>query len=172
MSATRFLSLAIVALALAISVPAFAQTTGRLRGTVVDLDELFVPGVTVTITSELLMGGSRTAVTGGTGAYRFTALPPGIYKATAELDGFAISEVDGVKVAINATADVHFALQPAKKDVITVTGEAPLVDVASSSLGTNFTSKFLQDLPTNRNVTDMMAVSPGATFGMEDNPFH
>jgi len=168
MKRTVLILLSIAAVGLTTGMPAHAQTTGRLRGTVVDLDELSVPGVTVTITSEVLMGGSRTAVTGETGACRFTALPPGIYNATAELDGFAISGVDGVKVAINATADVSFVLKPAAKERITVIGEVPLVDVASSSLGTNFTSRFLQDLPTNRNVTDMMAVSPGIAFGMED----
>jgi len=126
---------AIAVLTVVTALPAQGQTTGRLRGTVVDPDGLSVPGVTVTITSGVLMGGSRAAVTGETGAYRFTALPPGIYKATAELDGFAISEVDGVKVAINATTDVHFELQPAEiEDVITVTGEAPLIDVASSPM--------------------------------------
>jgi len=151
--------------------PAHAQTTGRLRGTVVDLNALSVPNVKVTITSEVLLGGLRMAVTGTSGAYRFAALPPGIYTATAELEGFEISSFEGVKVTINATADVHFVLFEIDEE-ITVTGEAPLVDVASSALATHFTSRFLENLPTNRNHTDMMAVSPAVSFGMEDNPWH
>jgi len=173
MKGTALILVAIMGLALTMGAPAQGQTTGRLRGTAIDPNGLAVPGVAVTISSEVLMGGSRIAVTGGTGAYRFAALPPGIYSATADLDGFKTSSFGGVKVSINATADVHFVLQPAEiVEVITVTGEAPLVDVASSSLGTTFTSKFLQDLPTNHNYTDMMAVSPGTTIGIEGNPWH
>ena len=93
MKRTTLILVAVAGLALTMGLPAYGQTTGRLRGTVVGLDGLAMPGVTVTIRSEVLMGGSRTAVTGGTGAYSFTALPPGIYSAEAELEGFEPSSL-------------------------------------------------------------------------------
>jgi hypothetical protein len=165
MSNPRSFFLAIVALSLAISVPAQGQTTGRLRGTVVDPQGLALPGVTVTIRSEALMGGERKAVTGVTGAYSFTGLPPGIYSAASELEGFESANQENVKVAINTTSTVHFVLYPAEfTEELTVTGQAPLVDVASSGLTTDFTSKFLQDLPTNRRYFALMSVSPGVSL--------
>jgi len=173
MKRTTLILVAVAGLALTMGLPAYGQTTGRLRGTVVGLDGLAMPGVTVTIRSEVLMGGSRTAVTGGTGAYSFTALPPGIYSAEAELEGFEPSSHEGRRVAINATATVSFVLQPAEfSEEMTVTGEAPLVDVSSSSVTTNLNSKFLQDLPTTRTMADTMVMTPGVVFFAENNPFH
>ena len=133
-----------------------------------------MPGVTVTVSSEVLMGGSRMAVTGSTGAYSFAALPPGIYMASAELQGFEPASHADVKVSINATSTVDFALEPAEfVEEMTVTGEAPLVDVASSGLATNQSAKFLQDLPTNRYFTDTLALTPGVVIGDEfNNPYH
>jgi len=151
------------------SLPAHGETTGRLRGTAFDPDGLPLPGVTVTIRSEVLMGGSRMAVTGSTGAYRFTALPPGTYNAEAQLDGFKLATRRRVKVAINATGDVRFVLYPGEfAEEMTVTGEAPLVDVSSSSKAASFSAQFLEDLPTNRNFYDVMHVSPGVSQGAAD----
>ena len=159
----------VVGLVLVTSVPALAQVTGRLRGTVVDADSLPIPGVTVTISSETLMGGSRTAVTGQTGAYRFTALPPGSYNAVAELDGFRTESLEAIRVRVNAAATASFVMYPEDfTEAITVSSEAPLVDVTSSSKGTSFSSEDIQDLPTARNFFDLMTVSPGISLGTED----
>lgn len=60
-------------------------TTGTLSGTVTSQGNA-VAGVTVTVSSPDLQG-TRTAVTGEAGGYRFPALPPGNYTATFELEG-------------------------------------------------------------------------------------
>jgi hypothetical protein len=173
MKRTVLILIATTGIALTLALPVQGQTTGRLRGTVVDLDGLAMPAVTVTVKSSVLMGGSRIAVTGDTGAYRFTALPPGIYSATADLEGFQSSSHEGVTVGINTTADVDFVLYPAEfSEEMTVTGEAPLVDVTGSSVSTNFTSKFIQDLPTNRAYYSLMAVAPGVAIGFDDAAGH
>ena len=103
-------TLAVIAgVAMTLGQPAHGQTTGRLRGAVVDQQGLAMPGVTVTIRSEVLMGGSRTAVTGETGAYSFTGLPlasfPWMNKLHKDLQaqGFEI-------IAVNVDAD-HAAAQ-------------------------------------------------------------
>ena len=73
------------------SFPASAQTrTGRILGQVVGADGVPLSGVTVTASSDVVMGGSRTAVSGDTGAYRFAALPPGVYSVTASFEGHFI----------------------------------------------------------------------------------
>src|SRR5262245_29872912 len=72
------------------AVPAAAQIgqTASLTGTVTDTSGAVLPGVTVTVASEAVIGGSRTAVTDETGTYRFPALPPGTYSVKVELNGF------------------------------------------------------------------------------------
>src|SRR5690349_18216103 len=57
---------------------AFAQTTGRLVGSIVDAQGAVLPGVTVTVTSPQLQG-ANTQITDASGQFRFPSLPPGTY---------------------------------------------------------------------------------------------
>src|SRR6185436_10931910 len=50
-----------------------AQQTGTLSGTVHDTQGGVLPGVSVTVASPSLIGGTRTAITGTTGTYQFTS---------------------------------------------------------------------------------------------------
>src|SRR5947209_6988090 len=82
-----FVMMLLVALAMA---PALiAQTTGNIEGTVTDQSGASLPGVTVEATSPNLQG-TRTAITGSDGRYRFASLPPGPYKVTGNLSGFGV----------------------------------------------------------------------------------
>ena len=61
--------------------PALAQrTTGTLVGTVKDETGAVLPGVTVTLKGDAIVG-TQTTVTNEKGFYRFAALPPGTYDA-------------------------------------------------------------------------------------------
>jgi Carboxypeptidase regulatory-like domain/TonB-dependent Receptor Plug Domain len=158
------------ALLLFATLPAVAQTTtGRILGTVTDEQGAPLPGVTVTVSSDALLGGTRTAETGDTGAYRFAALPPGVYSVAAELDSFQPQTKEGLQVTLSGTATADFVLYPTFAERVTVSGDAPLVDVTSSSAGTTFTADFIKDLPTTRNFYDMMTVAPGVSLGAEDS---
>src|SRR5213595_729478 len=64
---------------------AFAQTTATLNGSVTSEGKP-LPGVTVTAASPNLQG-TRTTVSGETGAYVFSGLPPGDYTVSFELEG-------------------------------------------------------------------------------------
>jgi len=159
----------IVGVLLLFSLSASAQTrTGRILGQVTSSVGTPLSGVTVTASSEAVMGGSRTAVTGDTGAYRFAALPPGVYSVTVTMEGHASQTMEGVKVGIGTTATSDFMLMAEFSDEMVVTGESPLVDTTSSSLTANYSADFIKDLPTTRNFYDIMAVSPDVTLAAED----
>ena len=64
-----------------------AATTSRLSGTVVDDQGSPLPGVTVQLSSEALIGGPQTAISDGNGAFVFHLLPVGIYSVEATLAG-------------------------------------------------------------------------------------
>lgn len=53
-----------------------SSTTGAIDGRVTDASNAVLPGVTVTLTSEALMG-SRVTVTSETGTFRFISITPG-----------------------------------------------------------------------------------------------
>ncbi len=172
MSHKRLLAFALTGLLAAVS-PAAAQTTGAIRGTVTDPDRAPVAGATITVSSDALLGGSRTTTTGANGAYAVLRLPVGDYLVRVEKEGFQAHEVAGVRVSINSTATQDVALTIAEvTEELTVTGEAAIVDVTESSVGSNYDWEFIEDLPTQRNFYDMISVSPGITKISEGSDRH
>src|SRR6185295_12136124 len=86
---------------IALASPVFAQTSGRIVGTIEDAQGAVLPGVTVTVTSPQLQGASATT-TDTNGQFRFPSLPPGAYHVKAELGGFKAVDND-VRVTIDQT---------------------------------------------------------------------
>ena len=95
----------------ALASPLFAQTSGRIVGTIEDAQGAVLPGVTVTVTSPQLQGAS-TAVTDANGQFRFPTLPPGAYHVKAELAGFKSVDND---VRVGDRSDGHAADQDADR---------------------------------------------------------
>ncbi len=155
----------ILILLLLVPVAAVAQTTGTVDGTVTDQSNAPLPGVTVELTSPNLQG-VRTAVTSADGRYRFPSVPPGSYTVTAELSGFGKVQKRAT-VNLDATASVNLSLALSTTAEVTVTGEAPLVDVASTTQGSNYSAKVIDTLPVGRNYADIVFTQPGvqADFG-------
>src|SRR5262245_23772379 len=104
-SMRRRTPLAVVCLLSVFAVPAFAQrTTATLVGTVKDDTGAVLPGVTVTLTGEKVVG-AQTATTNEQGFYRFVALPPGSYDVSFSLGGFSTLRRQEVKLALGATEE-------------------------------------------------------------------
>ena len=62
---------------------------------------------------------------------------------------------------------MNLSLQLSTTAEITVTGEAPMVDVASTTQGSNYSAKVIEKLPVGRNYADVVFTQPGvqADFG-------
>jgi outer membrane receptor protein involved in Fe transport len=136
-----------------------AQTTGTIEGTITDQSGGALPGVTVEITSPNLQG-TRVATTGNDGRYRFVSVPPGAYKVTASLSGMGTSAKTG-NVTLDSTLTVNMQMTVSAKEAITVTGEAPLVDTAATTTGTNYQAKVIDKLPVQRNYASIALSQPG-----------
>ena len=134
---------------------------GRINGTVTDNTGAVLPGVTVTVASPALIQ-PQVQVSGAEGEYRFLALPPGVYDLTFELSGFQSVKRDGIRVVINQTLTVDQQLQVATlQETVTVTGQSPIVDTSTTTMGTNFTKELLTDIPNARDIWAAMAQAPG-----------
>ena len=71
------------------STAVYAQVqTGSIAGVVTDTSNAVMPGVTVSVSGDKLIGGVQTQTTDTSGAYRFDRLPPGSYNVKFELQGF------------------------------------------------------------------------------------
>jgi outer membrane receptor protein involved in Fe transport len=143
--------------------PAFAQNA-QVAGTVKDSSGGVMPGVTLTAKNNA-MGVTRTEVTDVKGGYRLVALLPGSYTVTAQISGFEAQSRTNVSLEIDQTATLDFTLKPATlSETVTVTGEAPLVDVTRSDVGTAMTTQQIQDLPVAaRRWIDMAMLTPGSS---------
>ena len=80
-----------------------AQDAG-IAGVVKDATGAVLPGVTVTITSPVLIEQQRTAVTDGEGRYVVTQLRPGVYRVTFTLQGFSTVVREGINLSSGFTA--------------------------------------------------------------------
>src|SRR5688500_12115458 len=75
-----------VAILLSIANISHAQRiTGAIKGDVSDEEGGPLPGVSVTLSGQALIGGPQVTTTNETGGYRFPALPPGSYTITFEM---------------------------------------------------------------------------------------
>ena len=155
-----------VAAILALPVVAQAQEA-TLSGTVSDTTGGALPGVTVRAVHEA-SGNSFEAVTDERGAYRLP-VRVGAYQVTAALAGFApISRTVTLLAGQQGVLALEMAVSGVQESV-TVTGEAPLLDVTQSSLGGNIDPRQQQDLPVlGRNWVDLIALAPGAKVNAVD----
>ncbi|MCX7975036.1 MAG: carboxypeptidase regulatory-like domain-containing protein [Candidatus Aminicenantes bacterium] len=137
------------------------ELTGSLRGTITDPEGHPLPGVSVTISSPVLMG-TRSFVTTETGTFRFPSLPPGAYKVVAELKGFKTVERTDVIVRVGMTVTIDIKMEPAPvAEEIVVVAPTPVVDIQSSKLSITVDSSMIQNLPIRRDLYDIMTAAPG-----------
>jgi hypothetical protein len=154
---------------LVLSTAAWAQQTGTLSGIVRDAQGAVLPGVTVTVSSNALIGGTRNVVTGDTGSYQITGLPPGLYTVQFELTGFSTLNREGIVVQVAQTTRVDADLSVGTlQETVTVSGQSPVVDVSSTVTQTNITKDIYEAIPTGRNPWVMAGLVPGVVTGQLD----
>ena len=120
------------AVAIGVSLPAEAQNTGGIRGVVTDASAAVVPGATVVITSDALIGSTRETTTNELGVYRFPSVPIGAYVVDVTMPGFQPAKITGVSVSLGGTASADVILQIAvTSETVSVVGESPVVDVTT-----------------------------------------
>jgi hypothetical protein len=140
----------------------FGQATSRLNGDVRDTTGAAVPGVEITILN-VDTGNERKVVTGDAGDYSVPSLAPGSYTVTASKQGFRQARRDGVRLEVNQTARLDFALDVgAVSETVEVVGSVPLIDSDTSSIGQVIETKAIEDLPLNgRNFVQLAILGPG-----------
>jgi hypothetical protein len=148
------------------SLAAEAQQAGgsAVRGRVVDPQEAVLPGVAIVVT-HTESGTIRETITGPDGTYFVTGIIPGPYRITGELAGFKRFTQD-VRLQIGETTTLDLTLEVGNvAESVTVTGEAPLVDLTSTQVSGNVTQGELIELPSaNRSVMGFVALLPGVQY--------
>src|SRR6266852_5896710 len=163
-----------------LSGPVSAQSTyGTITGSVTDSSGGAVADAQVRLsnlgTSEL-----RIQSTGSDGLYSFVNLFPGKYKVDVEKAGFKRTSRTDIVVEVQQTSRIDLTMQVgAVNQVVEVTGETPLLQPETSSLGQIVDERESTELPLNgRNIFNLAFVAPsvvpqGNSYGtpVGKNPF-
>jgi hypothetical protein len=141
-----------------------AQTSGEIRGTVMDQQGLPIAGATVLIHAATATK-DATLTTSDQGEYRIVGLPPGRYTLTASHDGF-VPSVRDVDVTVNRQVqlDITLAISGAEER-ITVEARSPLVDRTSVTTGSTIVPRQVEAMPLNgRDYLDLLQLVPGVAI--------
>jgi len=161
----RILKLGLVVIGvLALSCFASAQQYVEVSGSVTDPDGLALPGATITF-NETNTGFTRSAVSAGDGTFFVSNLEPGTYDIEVLMPGFSTIRMPSYLLTAGAEIRQNFELQIASiQEVITVTGESPLVEVTANKLGGTLSNKEIDEIPANfRNFSALTQLIPGMT---------
>jgi hypothetical protein len=155
----------VVALAAVPPIRAQARLTGAdLVGRVTDESMAVLPAATVTVVNRDT-NLTRTATSDAQGEYKVPALPPGTYKVTASVQGFASQTRDGVTLQLGQTVELEFTLKIAgTQEELTIVGESPMVDATDTSVSSVVGQQQIENLPINgRNFISFSIITPGVT---------
>ena len=140
------------------------DSRGQILGRVLDPSGAAVVGASVkAISVETAI--QTVGETNQTGDYLLPFLIPGTYKVTVDSTGFRQYTQTGIVVRTGDRITVNVALTlGANSDTVTVTGEAPLVDMSSAGVGKVIDSRRINELPTLfGNPMGLVALAPGIT---------
>ena len=147
---------------------AFAQTA-QVSGVVTDSSGAVIPKATVTALNNNT-GISRPTASNYEGYYMVPLLQPGNYMITVQASGFATQVRTGIILEVGAQQLLNITLQVGQSNqTIEVTGAAPAVDLASSSISSVVDSTTVVELPLNgRDWTLLATLQPGVnTIGTQ-----
>ena len=164
----RFLIGNFVFVSLAVA-PTAAYAQASIAGSVKDNSGAVMPGVTVEASSPVLIEKTRSVVTSGTGQYAIVDLRPGTYTVTFTLPGFNTVKREGIELTGNFVASVSVEMRVgAVAETITVSGEAPIVDVTSSRRQQTISGDVIAAIPSSRQYFGLTTLVPALNIQGND----
>jgi hypothetical protein len=156
-------ALAIVVGVLGFTIPAAAQATGTVAGTVKDTQGGVIPGATVTLVSET-RGTTFDTVSAATGDFVISNIPGDTYTVRVSMDGFKTTERKGVAVSPGdrvAVGTVAIEVGTLAETVL-VTGDAPMIQAQTGDRSFVVTKESVENLPmSGRNYASFATLTPG-----------
>src|SRR5258705_1557604 len=158
----RFVTLGLLPALLSVFLPAAAHAQSSIAGVVKDATGAVLPGVTVEASSPALIEKTRAVISDDSGQFKIVDLRPGVYAVVFTLQGFNTFRREGITLTANATATVNGEMKVGSiEESITVTGEAPLVDVQNAGRSQVVNREMLDTIPTGGQVCEVGFTLPG-----------
>ncbi len=162
---TRLVLALLVALALPVVTTAQTQiTTGVIQGTVADTTGASIPGVTIEARN-IDTNQIRTQVTEGDGRFIFLQLPPGNYRLTITLTGFASVVQENVQLTVGQSVTLPVVMKPSGvAETVTVTTSPSVVESTRTASANTLNQLTVETTPIlGRKFEDLLTLTPGVS---------
>ena len=160
---SHFFSLLLIALPVALSPVASAQSTAVLRGSVIDPSGAAVAHAKVVVGNQAT-GAEWKTESDSDGLFVVPALPPGTYSITVSAEGFQTSIVSNLVLEVSTTVTQTVQLRVGKlSQQVTITAETPVIDNSTVTIGQVVDQKTVQEIPLNgRHFLDLGFLTAGS----------
>ena len=150
--------------------PLAAQSAGEVAGMVADPHHAVVPNVEIRLIN---MQTSATLATRSNqdGLFRFPDVPPGSYRLTATIAGFATFQLAGISVDVARTsrADVALEVSSSQQEIRVVASEQ-MLDMDNGEKGQVIGTQMISNLPLpTENPLSLTTLTPGVITGNGGN---
>jgi len=141
-------------------------TTGSISGRVADPQSHVIQGAGVSVRN-VDTGIITTATTDQSGEFDVTALPPGHYSITVEMQGFETATFAAFELNIDQRARFNIPMKVgAVSASVEVTSDAPVLQLQGAETGQVIGAREIEDLPLDgRNFASLMLLVPGVGSG-------
>lgn len=140
--------------------------TGNVYGVVTDEQGAPLPGGTATLTGPIA---PRTTTVDNAGQFRFLKVPPNKYSVVVNLPGFTTVTQENVYVTLGKDTNVGIKMRISNvQENVVVSGATPLIDTRKVETGATFSQQELTDIPTARNVWNLIQQVPGVQVDTVD----
>ena len=160
---SRRIALTLFGIGLALAAPAWAQTqitTGVIQGTVSDQSGALVPGAAVEVRN-LDTNFVRALTTGDDGRFVFLQLPPGRYRVTVSLQGFATHVQEDIPLTVGLSVNLSPVLKVSgTAETVTVTAASPIIDITRTEVSTTLNETTVSTTPIlGRKFEDLLTLT-------------
>ena len=147
-----------------LAIPASAQDTGAIRGTVSDSTGRRIVDASIALVDSA-QGFTYFVTSDAEGKFVFEFLPPGDYLARAVAPDMSPQITPSLHVNAGGTTQLEFTLQVGgAKEMVTVSGDPPLVETQSNAVSSVVDKRAIEELPLDgRRFTDLALLTPGVT---------
>jgi hypothetical protein len=163
----------VIGCACVVLLPASAAAQASISGLVQDSTGGVLPGVTVEAVSPVMIEGSVSAVTDGSGRYTIVNLRPGTFKVTFSMQGFNRLVREDILLVGDGAVQVNGELRVgALEESVTVAAASPIVDVQQTRRQFVATREVLDTIPTARTIEARSILIPGVrNTGMAEGQY-
>ncbi len=141
----------------------FAQTTGRLEGSVADSSGAVVPAALVKVV-HTATGQTFEVTSDERGYWIIPSLPTATYRVSVNHPGFKAASLSDVKIDAAVPAKVAIVLQVGSlTETVEVTGGAEALQTVTATVTSTMVGQQLHELPfTSRNLSELIVTQPGS----------